>query len=438
MTRKLYLRLYVAFLGVLLAVTLINIGVNLRFGRPFFGFVRGGTRMALHLAQVLPPADHGDALLKAVTEVHEELDVDLAVIAPNGEVLAQAGAPLPALGPIGLASVRARAPGWIAEQGLVAAPVRGPKGSIVLARLPVPEGASRLQTIRFALILLGSLLASLVLVLPLSRSITRPIEQLTSVVEAYGRGDLSKRSGLGDLSDEVGRLARSFDEMADRISKARKNEKELLANVSHELRTPLARISVALALIDAPDAATEQRLKVVSEEVDELDKLIADVLTASRLDLAELPLRKVKLPLQAAVEKARARALALEPSLDVTADVEPQLSIDADEALFSRAVDNLLDNARKYGGGSPVEVSAQRDGAEAVVSVRDHGPGFPAGEEARMFEPFYRGDAARGSSNGFGLGLALAKRVAEIHGGSARAYNAEGGGARIELRFPAA
>jgi signal transduction histidine kinase len=172
--------------------------------------------------------------------------------------------------------------------------------------------------------------------------------------------------------------------------------------------------------------------------VDELDKLIADVLTASRLDLAELPLRKVKLSLQAAVEKARARALGLEPSLDVTAGVEPHLTIDADEALFSRALDNLLDNARKYGRGSRVEVSARRDGAEAVVSVRDHGPGFPAGEEARIFEPFYRGDAARGSSNGFGLGLALAKRVAEIHGGSARAYNAEGGGARIELRFPAA
>jgi signal transduction histidine kinase len=436
-TRKLYLRLYVAFLGVLLAVALVITGINLRFGRPFFGFVRGGTRMAAHLAHALPPADRPDLISKAVDDLHEELDVDIAVVDPAGRVIASAGAPIPLPGPLGLMRARSAA-GWLAEHGLVAAPIKGPPGSVVLARLPVPEGAGRAAAIRTALLLLGTLIVSLLLVLPLSRSITRPLEQLTSVVEAYGHGDLSKRSGLGSLSDEVGRLARSFDEMADRISAARRNEKELLANVSHELRTPLARINVALALIDAPDEATEKRLQVVTEEVEELDRLVSDVLTASRLDLASVPLRKVKVPLEATVEKARARALALEPELDVTASVEPQLVIDADDALVSRALDNLIDNARKYGKGSPVEVAAQRDGGEAVLSVRDRGPGIPAGEEDRIFEPFFRGDATRGAANGFGLGLALARRVAEAHGGSAKAYNADGGGARIELRFPAA
>jgi signal transduction histidine kinase len=433
----LYVRLYVAFLGVLLAVALVLTAINLLIGRPFFGFVRGGQRMAAHLSHALPPADRPDLLAGAVADLHDELDVDITVVGPAGEVLASAGAPIPIPGSFALARVR-RSTGWLPERGIVGAPLRGPPGTVLLARLPVPEGASRAQAIRTALLLLGTLLVSLALVLPLSRSITRPLEQLTAAVEAYGHGDVSKRSGLGDLTDEVGRLARSFDEMADRIQAARRNEKELLANVSHELRTPLARINVALALIDAPDEATEKRLEVVTEEVEELDRLIGDVLTASRLDLASLPLRKSRLPLEGAVAKARARALALEPALEVTATVDPGLAIDADDALVSRALDNLIDNARKYGRGTPVEVRAARDGNEAVVSVRDRGPGIPEGEEQRIFDPFFRGETARGAANGFGLGLALARRVAEAHGGTARASNADGGGARIELRFPAA
>src|SRR5205823_1750917 len=114
---------------------------------------------------------------------------------------------------------------WVGP-GIVAAPARG--GSLLVVRLPLPEGAVRRAFVRAAILLLGVLAVSLALVFPLSRSITRPVEKLTAVVEEYGRGDLSRRSGLGDLQDEVGRLARSFDEMADRIQAARRAEKELL------------------------------------------------------------------------------------------------------------------------------------------------------------------------------------------------------------------
>jgi two-component system, OmpR family, sensor kinase len=256
------------------------------------------------------------------------------------------------------------------------------------------------------------------------------------VVEAYGKGDLSQRSGLGNMHDEVGRLARSFDEMADRIQAARRSEKELLANVSHELRTPLARIKVALELIDAQDEAVRRRLLTIEEEVDELDRLVSDVLTASRLDLASLPLRKVAVDVQTLVEKARQRVLALDPSLRVDAQVEPRLMVEADEALLSRALDNLLDNARKYGVGSPVQLEARRENGEFVLAVRDRGPGIPEEDLPRVFDPFFRGEGAPSRAPGFGLGLALARRVAEAHGGSARAVNSEGGGARIELRLP--
>ena len=224
--------------------------------------------------------------------------------------------------------------------------------------------------------------------------------------------------------------------MADGIQAARRAEKELLANVSHELRTPLARIKVALELIDAPGDGVRRRLSGIGEEVDELDRLVADVLTASRLDLAALPLRKVRTNLAALVEKARLRASALDPTLPIEVRVEATLAVDADEPLLSRALDNLLDNARKYADGSAVVVTATREGEEAIISVRDHGPGIPENDLPRVFEPFFRGEGAPGLAAGFGLGLALARRVAEAHGGAARAENAEGGGARLELRLP--
>src|SRR3979411_3073588 len=163
---------------------------------------------------------------------------------PAGEVFPAAGNPIPMPDEETWNRLRS-GPLWFGR-GLAGAPAKG--GSIILSRVPLPEGAARRAAIRVALLVLGALAVSLALVYPLSRSITRPVEKLTSVVEAYGRGDLSRRSGLGELQDEVGRLARSFDEMADRIQAARRSEKELLANVSHELRTPLARIKVALEL----------------------------------------------------------------------------------------------------------------------------------------------------------------------------------------------
>jgi signal transduction histidine kinase len=431
MTRRLYLRLYFSFLGVLLAVVAVTAVINVVTGRGFPLF-RGGPRVANHLARML---DRPEPLERILGEMHDELGVDVAVFGPQGDLLASAGAPLPRIDSEVIEHAR-EGPGWMAH-GLVASPVRRLPGAVLVARLPVPEGMARGIAIRRTLLLIGTLLVSLLLVYPLSRSITRPIEKLTAAVEAYGRGDLARRSGLGDLKDEVGQLARSFDEMADRIQTARRAEKELLANVSHELRTPLARMKVVLELIDSRDESIRRRLAALHEEVDELDWLIADMLTATRLDLASLPLHKVPLKVADVVEKARQRALALRPQPLVEVRVEQDLSLEVDEALLARAIDNLLDNARKYGNGTPVEVEARREGSQALIAVRDRGPGFAEAELEHLFDPFFRGESARGQAPGFGLGLALAKRVVEAHGGTATALNVEGGGARIELRLPA-
>ncbi|TMA23383.1 MAG: HAMP domain-containing histidine kinase [Deltaproteobacteria bacterium] len=341
----------------------------------------------------------------------------------EGNVLSASGAPI-AVDPSAFGQPH-RNSSWILRSSVFAAPVRqrrgGPPEAYLLVR--VPEGG---RVARIVLWLSGVLLVSLALVYPLSRSITRPLERLTATAESFGRGDRSARSGIKS-EDEVGRLARSFDEMASRIEETRKSEKELLANVSHELRTPLARIRVAMELIEPRDETVKRRLSVVAEELDELERLVADVLTASRLDLAQSPLKRDRF------------SAALEPGRDVQADVQAGLALEGDEGLLSRALDNLLDNARKYGGGpdKPIRVEARREGAETVLAVSDAGEGIPPEELERIFDPFYRGSSVRHRTGGFGLGLALARRVAEAHGGRIRAHNQSGGGARIEMRIPA-
>ena len=437
--RRLYLRLYLAFLGVLLAVLAVSVGVTVLFGHGPFRFFRQAPRFAEHLARALPPLDDGPALQRAVEQFHEEVGLDVLVTDLRGKPLAGAGTPIP-VPPANVLAGAERGPSWMPRAPLLGAPIRArrsaPAQGFLIVRLP-PEGARAI--LRPLTWLTVVLLVSLALIYPLSRSITRPIERLTAAAEAFGRGDLSARSGVNS-DDEVGKLARSFDEMAARIQAARKAEKELLANVSHELRTPLARIHVALELIQAPEPDVRRRLSVVGEELEELERLIADVLTTSRLELAQAPLDRRQFSAAQLVEKGRQRVLALEPERPVHAQVQPGLQLVADESLLARALDNLLDNARKYGGGprSAIQVEARQDQGEAVIAVSDGGEGIPPDELERIFDPFYRGTTARARGSGFGLGLALARRIVEAHGGTIRAGNAPGAGARIEMRLPAA
>jgi two-component system, OmpR family, sensor kinase len=438
--RRLYLRLYLAFLGVLVAVLAVSIGVSGLFGRgPIHLFFRGAPRFAEHLARALPPLDDPASVTRALEQFHEELGIDALVVDVRGRPLASAGAPIPVPDAQVLAAGQ-RGPSWMPRPPLLGAPVRArraaPAQAVLIVRMP-PEGARAI--LRPLLWLTVVLLVSLALIYPLSRSITRPLERLTAVAEAFGRGNLSARSGVHS-DDEVGKLARSFDEMAARIEAARKAEKELLANVSHELRTPLARIHVALELIQAHDDDVRRRLSLVGAELDELERLIADVLTTSRLELSHVPLQRASIPAAQLVEKGRQRLLALEPDRPVHAEVQPGLQVLADEPLLSRALDNLLDNARKYGGGphSLIRVDARRENGQAVIAVSDGGEGIPPDELDRIFDPFYRGTTARSRETGFGLGLALARRIVEAHGGSIRASNVPGGGARIEIRLPMA
>lgn len=438
--RRLSLRLYLAFLAVLLAVAVASAALTWLTGRTVIRSTRfHGPEVVVHLARELPFEDKA-AMRRTLDRMHEDLDLDVAVFDLRGRLQGSSGAEI-ARPPNSVMLYLQLRPAWLSEPYVVGGPIPGPglAGSqgVMLLRLRSLEEGQRLL-LRPLLLLMGGLVVSLALVYPLSRSITRPLEQLTATADAFGRGDLSARSGIA-RDDEVGRLARAFDQMAERIQAARRAEKELLANVSHELRTPLARVRVALGLIESPPEATRRRLAVVEEELDELERLISNVLTATKLDLAALPFRRAPVRVRDLAEKSRDRVLALEPERQVELDVPQWLVANLDSALIARALDNLVDNARKYDeSGKPIRISAHSDGAMVRMAVRDSGPGIPEQELARIFDPFYRGANARAISSGFGLGLALARRVVELHGGTIRATNLPQGGTEIELAVPCA
>jgi signal transduction histidine kinase len=243
-------------------------------------------------------------------------------------------------------------------------------------------------------------------------------------VEALGLPDLSARVEV-EGRDEVAALARSFNSAAERIERLVGGQQALLASVSHELRSPLARIRLAVELLGRERPELVAR---IARDVEELDALIGELLLASRLDARAEAGELVPVDLLALVaeEAARSGAETLgEPA-----------SVRGDPRLLRRLVRNLLENARRHGGGTPVEASVARLGAgRARLRVADRGPGVPEAERERIFEPFYRPPGHREGDGGVGLGLALVRRIARHHGGEARCLPREGGGSCFEVEL---
>lgn len=260
--------------------------------------------------------------------------------------------------------------------------------------------------------------------LPLMRRLTRRLETLQRGVQALGEGDLSARVAVQG-NDEVAQLAQSFNTAAERIESLMQSHKSLLAYTSHELRTPLTRLRLSLETLAAPvpAAARQAALRAAKDDLTELDTLIDDILLASRLDAAPgQSLQREEIDLLALVAEEAARF-----------DVEVQgdwITLQGDDRLLRRAVRNLLDNARRHAPGSPPQVSLTAVEGGAVVRVCDRGPGVPAADAQRIFEPFVR---LSGRGDGSGLGLSLVRRIARQHGGDARCLPQDGGGSCFEL-----
>ena len=286
---------------------------------------------------------------------------------------------------------------------------------------------------------------------PVMRRLTLRLESLQRGVERWGEGDLSARVDTSG-SDEVAFLAGRFNHAAERIETLMNSHKSLLANASHELRSPLARIRMGLELMGA-DITSPQRIEI-SRSISELDQLIDEILLASRLDARQAdaePFERLDLTGLAAEECSR---LNVELSADLGATPDEQtntglgiattghsLTVQGSPRLLRRLIRNLLENARRYSNGDiNLELAQIRKGTEdmAVIKVHDRGPGVPAAQRERIFEPFYRLPGASEREGGVGLGLALVKSISQRHGGTVRCEARPGGGASFIVELPIA
>jgi signal transduction histidine kinase len=264
---------------------------------------------------------------------------------------------------------------------------------------------------------------------PVVRRLTRRLEALKRGVEQFGAGQLHHRVDASGR-DEVAAVASSFNVAAARVEALVRSHQSLLANASHELRSPLARMKMAVSMLENATPAQRDKLRrEIDTNVAELDALVEEVLLASRLD-ASKPTpeqdQRVELLGMAAEEAARVHA-----SVAGTA-----VSVCGEERLLRRALRNLLENARHYGGGD-VEVRVRAIDGRAEVHVCDRGPGVPETMRERIFEPFFRLPGHAEQAGGVGLGLSLVKQIAERHSGSVRCEGRNGGGSCFVLALPA-
>jgi signal transduction histidine kinase len=259
--------------------------------------------------------------------------------------------------------------------------------------------------------------------------LTSPVRRLRAVVDCFGRGDFSARAPA-TRKDELGELARSFNEMAGRIQTLLAAERRLLLDISHELRSPLARLGVAVELARSGEDR-EHMLDRIQKEADRLNELVAELLQVTRVE-ADPSMQKNDLVhldelLGDMVYDSLLEAKAKDCTLLLKAPVPAILS--GDEELIRRALENVIRNAIRYAPrNTSVDVELARTADAAFVSVRDYGPGVPAEALTRIFDPFYRVDSDRNrASGGLGLGLAIARRSVELHKGKLSAQNANPG-----------
>lgn len=267
--------------------------------------------------------------------------------------------------------------------------------------------------------------------------LTSPVRRLRAVVECFGRGDFSARA-VTNRKDELGELATSFNQMAERIQTLLAAERRLLLDISHELRSPLARLGVAIELARSGEDR-EHMLDRIQKEADRLNELVAELLQVTRVegDPSMQKLESVRLDemLGDLVYDSLLEAKAKDCTLLLKAPMPVTLL--GDEELIRRAVENVIRNAIRYAPpGTAVEIELRRQSAMAQVGVRDFGPGVPEDALPRIFDPFYRVDSDRNRiSGGLGLGLAIARRSVELHKGKLTARNANPG-LMVTIEFP--
>jgi two-component system sensor histidine kinase MprB len=305
---------------------------------------------------------------------------------------------------------------------------------VVQVALPITDDDAVLNglLLPYGLLIAGGVLLALLLGYAISRSALRPIERFVARTELV-TSELEHPVRLEEADAvELRRLGRSFNQTLDALERSIESQRQLVADASHELRTPIAALRSNIQIfLDSERLPREDReglQESILAELDELTQIVSDVLQLARGSAPSSRREEVELDVLAreAVERAQRRP----PQLRYDLDVEPTI-VSGDPDRLASAIGNVIDNARKWSPPDSVVEVSLRGG---TLTVRDHGPGFEEADLPRVFDRFYRADAAR-RLPGTGLGLAIVKQTAESHGGWVRADNAPSGGGVVTVHF---
>lgn len=275
----------------------------------------------------------------------------------------------------------------------------------------------------------------------LARGMTSPLRTMANQTAAMAKGDYSA-SVRATSRDEVGQLATAFNRMAAELAATDRLRKDLVANVSHELRTPISALQAVLEnLVDGVAEPDPETLGVMLVQVERLGRLVAQLLDLSRLEAGTVPLQKRPFEVAEVLEQAAAECRLHADHKVVNVIVEPLgLVARGDPERIHQVIANLLENALRYSpNNGRVTLSARPDTSSrgVVLEVCDQGPGIAADQASKVFERFYRADAARSSDHGgAGLGLAVCRWIVDMHGGEIRAEPNTPNGCRMVVVLP--
>lgn len=285
--------------------------------------------------------------------------------------------------------------------------------------------------------------ASLFFAMLLAWYFSKPIRQLKSAFAQAASGNLNYRLAplMGKRNDELADLGRHFDAMATKLRFLMESQRRLLHDVSHELRSPIARLQASIGLARMQPEKTVATLERIEREGMRMDKLVGELLTLSRLEADGIIVMMEQIHMQELltdlINDARFEAEAVGRHVEGLAC--GNVLVRGDAELLYRAIENVVRNAIKQTGAGTtvtIDTSFDRDTKYLMIGVSDYGPGVPEDELQLIFEPFFRSIRTQKNVNGYGLGLTIARRIIEAHGGSIRALNQSTGGLYVDIALP--
>jgi two-component system, OmpR family, sensor kinase len=316
---------------------------------------------------------------------------------------------------------------------------------VLLLASPVQTMMENLYELRDQMVILFLVVAGFAIAFSLifSQIITKPITALTKGIQTMARGDFSTRVKVRG-SGEMRRLARTFNSMSEKIESLDQARNQFVSNASHELKTPLATMKILIeSLIYQPEMETGLRTEFLSDinrEIDRLSSIVTDLLTLVRMDVKDVKLSRENMSLAELVKDTEhlLKPMAEKRHQTLVLSLQDECDMYADRTKLQQVVYNLMENAFKYTQeGGQITVTLQKSGRDAVLKVKDNGPGIAAEHLPHIFDRFYRVDKARSrEAGGTGLGLAIVHQLVMLHGGEIHVESEVGKGTTFTVELP--